>query len=214
MIREAIDQFADSYMEAVLHLMEGIERGVSPDAPDVHAALVRRLKNGRVAMRQHDDWNGVAYALAAWTDELLVDAEWKGRMWWRDHVLETHLFGSRLCSERFFLLAKVAAKSPESGVLRVFHDCVALGFQGVYALPEHAEVFAAQVGIAPTREQWIADAQTRLVDATTTLSPARQRRLLDGAPPLDRRLHLVWWTVAACVLIAVNITAWTLTQRS
>ncbi len=228
MSHDALDPFADRYLETVLDVCDALRRGEPIDPRRLNHDLAERLRAGRRQMSFHDDWGLVAYALASWTDELLLQMRWPGQAWWKDNVLETAIFHSRLCGERFFVLAKVAAKNPGSGALRVFHDCVLLGFQGVYATSDPADAsdevtareqvmlreITNQLDIPPTLSMWLSQTQDQMLAGGPQPDLPAKRRAVSGAPPSDTRRQLVWWMVAACTLLAINLTVYTMITSS
>ena len=207
MISISLEHFADGYIEYVLELVEQIEREDSLDCASTHAYLLARLNDGKRTIHHSEDWHNAAYALAAWTDELLLETAWEGRTWWNDHVLEAALFGTRLCSEQFFRLATDADRSQNKPVLRVYYDCVLLGFRGVYAL---AGFNAQQYNLPPTLEQWLSATQRSLEIDSLDSAPAKLHRRLSGAPPQADHRNIVWWTLAVCVLLVANVTVYSL----
>lgn len=213
MNRVAQDRFVDHYIETVLQVVEQLESEHAPDPQATHELFRQQLVEGRRLLGAGDLWEPVAFALSAWTDEMFLDLPWTGRTWWNDHVLEAELFGTRLCSERFFELARVAARDPSDGVLRVFHDCVLLGFRGLYSLPSHGQSTAKQLGLPATLEQWLAEVQDRLDDQSDGADPAKLHRRLAGAAPEDERRTIVWWSVAAATMFAINVTVYFLYVR-
>ncbi len=214
MNRDSFDRFVDGYIENVLDVVERLEQQEPVSAEELHQSLVGQLRDGRRVVHDQEDWEAAAYALAAWTDELMLDLPWQGRSWWNDHPLETNLFGTRLCSERFFELAKAAARDRSDSVLRVFHDCVLLGFRGLYSIPGQNTSITNHLGIPPTLQQWIVEVQQRLADDSAGRGPAKRLRSLPGAAPLEQRRSIVWWTVASCTMIAINVTIYSLLIRS
>lgn len=208
----ALDRYADRYLESVMNLFERLQRDESVDCQTVHKELADQLRRGIGEVSLREDWQHVTYALAALTDELMVELPWPGRNWWNDNVLEANLFGTRMCSERFFAIAKETMRDrPE--VLRVFHDCVLLGFRGFYAMEASAPAIASELDVPPTLEQWVAEVQDRLSNPDTPKPAIQRHQKLSGAPPLPGGRNAVWWSVASGTLVALNITIYTLLLR-
>lgn len=214
MMSPPLNRFVDDYVERALKIIESIAPESTMDPKRIHQTLSKQLLAGRQSPHHNEHWEVAIYALTAWTDEVMLETDWPGRDWWNDHVLEVNLFGTRLCSERFFELAKAAAHDPASGLLRVFHDCVLLGFRGVYSLTEFGDAVTTQLGIAPTVQQWLCETQERLMlNGTAPKALAVHRQLGGAAPRSDRRL-VVWWSIAAGLLLAANVTVYTLVKIS
>lgn len=214
MSENRLDKFADDYMELMIDLVETMSPEVEADPQILHRHLEDRLRLGRRAVNSDEQWHLVAYALAAWTDELLLQLDWRGKSWWNDHVLEATLFGSRVCSERFFELAKVAAQDPGSGVLRIYQDCVLTGFQGVYSLGRSAQSITESIGIPSSLPLWLDDVRRQVAGAASTTLVRGQHRNLTGAPPMSYRKQIVWWTLAASVLLIINVTMFSIAKLS
>ncbi|EMI24380.1 MULTISPECIES: DotU family type IV/VI secretion system protein [Rhodopirellula] len=210
-MNESLEQFADDYTECVLALIDRLHADEPLDPVAIHETLSQRLTEARQSHHHDDRWEEAMYALVSLTDELLLEMPWSGRSWWNDHVLEASLFGSRDCSERFYQMAAVASRESSNGVLRVFHDCVLLGFRGVYSIPGLSEATTKELGIPATLELWLEKTQHQLSsDAAEVDPPARLHRSLSGAAPNTTRRSIVWWTVAAATMLIANITMYTL----
>ena len=206
MMHESLDRFIDDYIERLLAWIDHIETDESLDPLIVHDALLGQLSEAKGAA-SGGPWDPAVYALASLTDELMLETPWAGRSWWNDHVFEVILFGTRRCSDRFFLLANEAAHNRDNGMLRVFHDCVLLGFRGVYAIPELGESLTRELGIPPTVDQWMIQTQQRLTEDASPQNRERFHRRLTGASPNPEKKKIVLWTVAACTLMLANVAA-------
>ncbi|TWU56294.1 DotU family type IV/VI secretion system protein [Rubripirellula reticaptiva] len=228
-MKESLEQFVDDYIESVLAVIDALHTGDAVDHISLHESLAGRIEAARQSHHHDGDWEAAIYALVALTDELMLEMPWSGRIWWNDHVLEASVFGSRVCSERFYQLAAEASRDssshgrvtsgqvsggPSGGVLRVFYDCVLLGFRGVYSVPGLSASTTNALGIPPTIEDWLARTQHYLADDSTAGEPARQHRQLSGASPNALRRNIVWWTVAAGVMLIANIAVFSLTRHS
>lgn len=213
-----LEQFVDDYLERLMALVDHLQLDTPIEPTEVHQTLLGSLTAIRESHHHTDSWDDAIYALVALTDELLLEMPWSGRTWWNDHVLEASLFGTRLCSERFYQLANRAARQPNGdvagGVFRVFYDCVLMGFRGVYSSPELASSLTGELGIPATIEEWLGDASRRLSDdGIGRCESARLHRSLHGAPPNADRRNLVWWAVAACTMLIANVTVYSLLLR-
>src|SRR6056297_1263404 len=198
---------ADRYIEQVLQVWEAIERGDKLDPEPTHSRLKGLLRDATATVDDVDAWQTTLYALAAWTDELLLETPLSGREWWHGRVLEVEFFGTRVCSERFFQLAQHVAKTPGHASLRIFYLCVLLGFRGVYAHGNPAEF-----GLPATLPEWMQATRTRLAARQALPLPVALERRLRGAEPVDLRRRIVWWAIAATSLLAANVTLYSLTR--
>lgn len=81
----------------------------------------------------------VKYALAALVDEVVLNADWPGRDQWADDPLQLHYFGTYLAGEGFFekMDAIRAQVRTRSDALRVYYQCLLLGFKGKYGITGH-----------------------------------------------------------------------------
>lgn len=198
----------DVYIQFVLDAMDRIENEQQVSESELHHKLLQFLRDGSVTVGEPKTWRITSYALAAWTDELLVETDWQGRQYWSDRVLEVELFGTRVASEKFFQLAQEVSQEANHPSLRAFYLAVLLGFRGVYG--RDGGVTAAEFGLPPTLSQWLDDVRSRLRAHHAASSPPVEHRRISGAPPLDLRRRIVWWSVAAGTLMAVNVTVYSL----
>ncbi|MEM9827800.1 MAG: DotU family type IV/VI secretion system protein [Planctomycetota bacterium] len=214
-----LECFADGYVRECLRLMERMRGDDSPDPATLHRLLADQLRQGRVAC-EGADWELAAYPLATWTDECLLSIDWPGKRWWVDHLLETSLFGSRIGGQRYFELSRrVAADSQHPTgpmLLRIYYECVALGFRGVYAIGGGA-AFRESLKLPATLEHWQTETAQILSDWNRERSlqsdeakkeTPRIGRTLTLAQPLVQRHRLVWWTCAAVTLALLNGILW------
>jgi len=81
------------------------------------------------------DVNDIKYALVAFIDEQILRSEWPGRMQWLARPLQLAHYGENTAGEGFFTRMEQLREQPaRAHVLEVYFLCVALGFQGVYAV--------------------------------------------------------------------------------
>jgi len=78
----------------------------------------------------------VKYALAAFVDEVVLNAEWPGKDQWAEDPLQLHYFGTYLAGEGFFekLEAIRSQVKTRSDALGVYYQCLLLGFRGKYGI--------------------------------------------------------------------------------
>src|SRR5215470_15563795 len=99
----------DPLLLHMLGLLDRLADGQSPNPLDERARIKALLDQGEAVVGSGQEWELSKYALVAWIDEMLVEADWESREWWSNNVLEMELFRTRLCSERFFQNAKEAS---------------------------------------------------------------------------------------------------------
>lgn len=118
-----------------------------PSSADLMAAEREEARSRLLALLQQQSQQAIAYGgsfginnlrqaqyvMAALGDEVILNADWKGKQGWR--LLEEELFGSHASGELFFvrlneLLAQGHEGSPELAM--VFFQALALDFRGKY----------------------------------------------------------------------------------
>ena len=94
--------------------------------------MERRGTAAGIAKRDLDD---ARYAIVAFLDEQLFRAQWAGRQQWMLEPLQLVYFNENTAGEGFFTrldaLERDAGRAP---VLELYYLCLALGFQGKYAV--------------------------------------------------------------------------------
>lgn len=84
---------------------------------------------------QKRDLDDARYALVAFIDEQLFRARWAGRQEWMLEPLQLVYFNENTAGEGFFERLDALEKDPARvHVLEVYYLCLALGFQGKYAV--------------------------------------------------------------------------------
>jgi type IV/VI secretion system ImpK/VasF family protein len=144
-----------------------------PSAPDLRRHLDQLFAGmharGRAGGIAPEDLTEASYAIMALFDEILVQANWSGRAEWQASPLQFVHFHENTAGEGFFRRAEVLVRQPHRAhVTLVYFLCLALGFQGRYAV-------SGPAGVAPAFEA-IGAAVSRALPPTDVLSPA-------GAPP-------------------------------
>jgi len=155
-----VDQLQEFYRE-VLRLRERVakgtwvfedgERAADPEAGSSPSAVWRSLvslleRQALDAGRSGGDfavevYRRAQYAMAALADEVFLHVDWMGREAWREHLVETRLFGSHRAGEELFerieeLLRDRDVVYAELG--RVYLMVLGLGFQGKFRGRENA----------------------------------------------------------------------------
>jgi type VI secretion system protein ImpK len=187
----------------VLGLLDRIARDERPSPADERLRIRGLIDQAEALLGANEQWQLGKYALASWADEMLVDANWDGRDWWSNNVLEMELFNSRECYDRFYILAKEASALSTRDALEVFYICVVLGFRGLYRDPEFSSSTIQALGLPPDIESWARQAamSVRLGQGRPQLT-GKKRDLL-GAPPLRGRHFALWSTLALAMTVIV-----------
>lgn len=152
-------------------------------APDLPAPEVLRQRIGATFdnLRQRaahadipsSDAMEAIYAIAAFMDEQILRSPWPARQQWMAQPLQLVYFQENTAGEGFYdRLAQLEANPEKVHVLSIYYYCLALGFQGKYAVGYSAELVALQ-----ERAQSVVG---RRLPGTETLSPhgyPQQRQL-------------------------------------
>jgi len=114
------------------------------DAPAASPALVHERLRGFVdTMRQRareehlstQDADDLAYAIVALADEIAMGKPEPMRGFWMGQPLQLAFFNETLAGEGFFVRLQEMRRDPRrAGVLRVYYQCLLLGFQGKYSM--------------------------------------------------------------------------------
>jgi len=200
-------QAIDPVMLHVLGLLDRIGREEKPSPTDERLRIRGLIDQAEALLGASDQWQLGKYALAAWTDEMLVDAPWDGRDWWSNNVLEMELFSSRECYDRFYILAKEASTLTNRDALEVFYICVVLGFRGLYRDPEFSRSTIQALGLPENVEAWARQAAMSVRLGQGRPQITGKKRELAGAPPLTARYYALWaglaFVMAATVLVVI-----------
>ncbi len=183
------------------------------DSPSISAELVHdrlrgfvesmrgRAREQGLAGRDADD---MAYAIVALADELAMGKPDPLRGYWMSRPLQLAFFNETLAGEGFFTRLNDLRRDPQrSDVLRVYYQCLLLGFQGKYAIRGgDLELMRLIDGLRPEIE--------RHLEAPDLLSPA-------GDPPDEPLLRsagkntFLWialgmFAVAIAVFVGLRIS--------
>ncbi|MDD4268217.1 MAG: DotU family type IV/VI secretion system protein [Pirellulales bacterium] len=193
---------ADPVFLHVLDLLERIGRGEDPPAAEERGRIRGWIDQAEAHLGQREDWMLAKYALVAWIDDLLIDAPWEGRSWWRENALEVEVFNTRLRNEEFYAKARLASSLTAKDALEVFYLCVVLGFRGLYRDPAAAAVLAPPRGLPADLETWARQTSAAVASGLgrPAISDATQPGA--GAPPLEGLTALVSSTLTGAVLAA------------
>lgn len=194
----------DPIFHAAIKLIEQLETNGPCDAEHQHAIILSLFDRADTLLGASKSWELARYAVAVWIDEILLTLPWEGANWWRNHILEMDLFQTRICSVRFFELAKVASGMPCRDALEVFHNCVVLGFRGMYSEQGPESSTGRNSEWPASIELWL-DRTLRMIEGEPEFADqVGPLRCIEGAPPIYGRAQVVWWSVAALLLLLTN----------
>jgi type VI secretion system protein ImpK len=153
-------------------------------------------REGGLSQNEADD---IIYPIVALVDEVAMDRP-ELRTFWSGQPLQLQLFGENLAGQNFFTkLGQLRRDGRSNELLRVYYQCLLLGFQGRYSVRGgDLELLQLIESLRPEIE--------RSVEPAEPLSP-------NGAPPdeavlkASRRNPLLWVALGICaVAIAVFIS--------
>lgn len=144
----------------------------APDLPPPEVLRQRinvTFENLRQRAQQADipsaDAMEAIYALAAFMDEQILRSPWPARQQWMAQPLQLVYFHENTAGEGFYnRLAGLEADPDRAHVVQIYYICLALGFQGKYAV-SHPGEWAALV-------ERTASTLSRRIPTSETLSPA------------------------------------------
>lgn len=132
--------------EASIFALGMRERAGSAEFTAVHQGAIRLMEEFETRAKgerfDHVDIADVKFALAAFIDEVVLSAEWPGRDQWAEDPLQLHYFGTYLAGEDFFERLDALRSQPQTraDALRVYHQCLLLGFKGKYGIAEREKL--------------------------------------------------------------------------
>jgi type VI secretion system protein ImpK len=124
----------------------------------VHAGALKLLDEFESKARvQKFDPNDIAdskYALSAFVDEVVLNADWAGREDWAENPLQLQYFGTYLAGEGFFeKLERLRSQARiRADVLRLYYQCLLLGFKGKYGIVNSEILEALKKSVQSTLE--------------------------------------------------------------
>lgn len=194
----------DPVFVQVLGLLERIARDENPSPSEERVRIRGWIDQAGGQLGQGQDWQLAKYALVSWIDDVLIDAPWEGRTWWKENALEVEIFNTRLRNEQFYLKAKQASSLSSKDALETFYVCVVLGFRGLYRDPAGAAALAEPRGLPADLETWARQAgmAIRLGQGRPPISEASLAA--EGAPPLEGPFMFIW-SVFGGVILAVFV---------
>src|SRR3954468_2952879 len=134
---DLVNQITSECFNAITRLRELDSQVSSPDM--VYERLTgfvdaMREKARELGMVQRDA-DDIAYAIAALLDEVAIDQGEPVRGFWMSRPLQLHFFQENLAGEGFFQkLQEMRRDTRRADVVRVYYQCLLLGFQGRYGI--------------------------------------------------------------------------------
>ncbi|GGC47342.1 hypothetical protein GCM10011504_27220 [Siccirubricoccus deserti] len=175
---------------------------------------VQREQARRLSDRQASLLRDAQYVMCALADDMLLyDDACDGRLLWREELLESRMFGTRIAGERFFdRAARIAGLADRDGqeLAPVYLLALCLGFRGRHRGPEEAPALrqhAKALFEAATGRQPDARMHGRL------LAPLAIASVQGGGAPLRRMRSFGWpalagGVAAAFLLLSTGLWFW------
>lgn len=190
----------------VLSTMEQVAAHQRVEPRQVLAEVQAKLRSAEERLAQagtRESWELARYAVCAWIDDVMINANWDGGGWWENQKLEFQYFKSNEAGTGFFQRAKQAEQLIQRDAIEVYYIAVILGFRGLYALPE-SKFLAQQFGLPNTIEDW-----TRNTAGLLRFRSDRERLTgipnpVRGAPPLEGKFTLVGAAMTMLMLLVLT----------
>jgi type VI secretion system protein ImpK len=115
----------------------------------ISVLLDNMVTKGRELGVPQPDLEDAKYALVAFIDEQILLSQWAGRQQWLAQQLQYIYYQQNTAGEGFFLKLKALEQTPgKAHVLEIYYLCLALGFQGKYAVQGTGDIAAVQEQVA------------------------------------------------------------------
>ena len=178
----------------ILTLVQGRDFGdVQQLRANVGSMFAGIERDARMASIATEDIQSARFALTAFIDEAIARSDWFGKRDWAQRPLALEYFSTNNAGDEFFSRLDELRLRAEArvGVLEVYYTCLALGFEGKYALVDPRQLRSLIEALGRDIER----IRGRVID----LSP-------HWVPPdelLERvKKELPWWAVTlACMVV-------------
>jgi type VI secretion system protein ImpK len=102
---------------------------------DMFAEMERRT---RLAGVSSEDILSARFALTAFIDEAINRSDWRGKTSWSQNPLSLEYFNTNNAGVEFFTNLEALRQRPDAktDLLEIYYSCLALGFEGKYALSD------------------------------------------------------------------------------
>jgi type VI secretion system protein ImpK len=198
---DAVNQITAECFNALAQLREVEGPYVSPEQVhkrlcDYIDAMRARARENGVSQRDADD---MAYAIVALIDEVALSRPEPLASYWVNNALQLKYFNENIAGEGFFhRLAEIRKQGRRVDTLRVYYQCLLLGFQGKHSIRGgDLELMRLTDAIRPEIQ--------KQMDPVDALSPA-------GDPPDEplvrssQRNPFLWVALGVCAIaIAVFV---------
>jgi type VI secretion system protein ImpK len=196
----------DPVFLGVLGLLDRIGRDEPLNAEEERVRIRGALDQAEAMLGQGDDWQVAKYGLVAWIDEVLIDASWSGRDFFREKTFEYEEFTSNERAWMFYTKAQEAEGLRNRDALEVFYLGVMLGFRGIYRDPVQAPVLATQHQLPADLQTWARDVAKKIHLGQGVPPLDEGGMVIVGAPPGSGPFPLIWALIGCIALLMLDVT--------
>lgn len=201
----------DPVFSIALDVLDSLERDGRVDAEISRSQILQKIDSAEASLGSSRKWLAAKYAVCAWIDERLTQSLWQEASWWGENRLETHYFQTANADYGFFEMAAESIEANDSDATEVFFLAVALGFRGVYSVPQdpvQAE-FLESIGLPDSIAAWrkgvakhlgLGEGLPPIAEAPQTPGPAAP---LEGADMLAKLSMICAIVLALGIVTAV-----------
>lgn len=167
-------------LTAYLQQPEQLTTSFRDDVEEAFLALERKAFEKQLPPTLVRD---LKYAMAAYTDEMVMSSGWSGRMQWLSRPLCVEFFGDSNAGEGFFnRLTELEAVAAENRlILEHYYTCIQLGYQGIYKLYGQERLLALQSNLRSLLDELRGPVNRTLADSAAPESKLVYR--LSGQQP-------------------------------
>lgn len=135
---DRIDELTADCFNFLIQLRR-LDPASQPPAETIHRQLRSLIdtmaRRGQEMGISREDVQQISYAVVALADEVAIHAGGPLRQYWVTRPLQLHYFNENIAGERFFdYLEALRQDGQHLEALKVYYLCLALGFQGRYAV--------------------------------------------------------------------------------
>jgi type VI secretion system protein ImpK len=213
-MNERFSLLVDPIFRYVLETQRRIEgHGAQPGLDEVHDELIRLIKKARRSAASYDrprHYTELAeYALVYWADEVLINSAWVHAENWRStRLLEWELYQEAVAGDKFFTKAETA-RMQSRDALETFFLCVAMGFQGRFAVSKKPLPRWLGAGsVHPGLREWSKDAYRHVRENLTRLMPRDDARTDGETMVLPGRRLLLRVSVLTAITVLSTLCVW------
>lgn len=193
--------FTDLIAYALLFRESCAERAWTPaELRDRLTALIdaqeRRARGGEVSW---DSYVEARYAVLAWVDELIMNSSWPHRGDWQHLMLK--YYGTLNAGKQFFERLE-QPPATERDVMEIYYFCLALGFEGKFALAENPRALA---DLKQRLHNQLVAAGGGVHLSEARLFPEAYRRPPAPAPPPGRSWFGLWLGLIVAVPVILFV---------